>query len=460
MRFRRAIFLIILLASFSGFAQFADRLVIDDNTGSVTMSIAADLDGDQDQDIVAISYTVGHFGWYENLDGNGTFGEPNLIAPLSGGRHVISCDIDGDDDLDLVAASFDPDSILWYENTDGLGSFSGGNLVTDQLDLTQQVRAADLDGDNDLDLVSTSRDDDKLAWYENLDGQGNFGPQILISPSTPSTIGVALADLDGDDDIDVVATANGDKRVYWYENLDGLGNFGDAIIVAEVPEFTGYQHVEVADFDGDLDMDILTVEFGGNTIAWHENIDGQGNFGDKNIISDSFLLPRMGYPADLDRDGDMDVLTCSVETPSSIVGWFENTDGLGTFGSLNIISEEVEQSPRSVFGVDLDGDSDNDVLTSSIQQQTVSWYENLHTLGNDDFQSDDLFIHPNPVYDLLLITSPMEVAQAAIYDLGGRLIDEPEVVENQIDVSFLSSGVYLLKVEVEGNIITKKIIKY
>ena len=170
MYFRCSLLCVTLLLPFAGFGQFAERTLIDDDTGSVSMSTAADLDGDNDLDIIAISYTVGRFGWYENLDGEGTFGEANLIADLAGGRYVVACDVDGDNDLDLVAASFDPDSIWWYENLDGLGSFSEGNLVSNQLDLTQQVRAADLDGDNDLDLVSTSRDDDKLAWYENLDG--------------------------------------------------------------------------------------------------------------------------------------------------------------------------------------------------------------------------------------------------------------------------------------------------
>ena len=281
----------------------------------------------------------------------------------------------------------------------------------------------------------------------------------MISPSTASTIGVALADLDGDDDIDVVATANGDKRVYWYENLDGLGDFSEAIIVVEVPDFTGYQHVEVADFDGDLDMDILTVEFGGNRIAWHENLDGLGNFGERRTISDEFPLPRMGYPIDLDGDDDIDVLACSVETPSSIVGWFENTDGQGAFSVLKIISEDVEQSPRSVFGFDLDGDSDNDVLTSSIQQQTVSWYENLHTLGLDEQTVPDIALHPNPVKDLLQITTPINVEQAVIYDLSGRLVQQYAVVDNQVDVSGLASGVYLLRVEVDGVRFTSRFVK-
>ena len=43
------------------------------------------------------------------------------------------------------------------------------------------VYAADLDQDGDLDMLSASLRDDKIAWYENLDGEGTFGPQRVIS---------------------------------------------------------------------------------------------------------------------------------------------------------------------------------------------------------------------------------------------------------------------------------------
>ena len=43
------------------------------------------------------------------------------------------------------------------------------------------VYAADLDGDGDVDVLSSSLDDDKVAWYENIDGRGSFGPQQIIA---------------------------------------------------------------------------------------------------------------------------------------------------------------------------------------------------------------------------------------------------------------------------------------
>ena len=56
------------------------------------------------------------------------------------------------------------------------------------------VYAADLDGDGDLDVLSASEFDNKIAWYEN-NGTGGFGPQLIISTSASSANSVYAADL-------------------------------------------------------------------------------------------------------------------------------------------------------------------------------------------------------------------------------------------------------------------------
>ena len=66
--------------------------------------------------------------------------------------------------------------IAWYEN-DGSGNFRRPAVITTAADWAQSVFAADVDGDGDLDVLSASSDDDKIAWYENLDGiQAPYGP--------------------------------------------------------------------------------------------------------------------------------------------------------------------------------------------------------------------------------------------------------------------------------------------
>ena len=67
-------------------------------------------------------------------------------------------------------------------------------------DAAHSVFAADLDGDGDQDILSASFDDDKIAWYENTDGMGAFGPPQVITTAAGNALSVFAADLDGEGD--------------------------------------------------------------------------------------------------------------------------------------------------------------------------------------------------------------------------------------------------------------------
>jgi len=64
----------------------------------------------------------------------------------------------------VLLASFG--KIAWYAN-DGTGHFGPQQVITTEADYAQSVYAGDLDGDGDLDVLSASWLDDKIAWYEN-----------------------------------------------------------------------------------------------------------------------------------------------------------------------------------------------------------------------------------------------------------------------------------------------------
>ncbi|MCB9212537.1 MAG: VCBS repeat-containing protein [Alteromonas sp.] len=116
--------------------------------------------------------------------------------------------------------------LAWYENLDGAGTFGVAQVVSSTLTNNRSVAAADLDGDNDLDLVAGSSVAETVTWYENTDGLGTFGPQQIIAGAALAVSCVAVADLDGDDDMDVLAGTNAEDKIVWYENLDGVGTFG------------------------------------------------------------------------------------------------------------------------------------------------------------------------------------------------------------------------------------------
>ena len=62
------------------------------------------------------------------------------------------------------------------------------------------------------------------------------------------------------------------------------------------------------------------------------------------------------------------------------IAWHENL-GEGKFSSQRVITSEAD-SARSVHAADLDGDGDLDVLSASYNDDTIAWYENLFDHGN------------------------------------------------------------------------------
>ena len=375
-----AFFIFFALLYVSVSAQFGPQQIITDDAFAVELVIAVDIDGDGDMDIASASQGSSTIAWQENIDGLGTFGPQQIVSDnLTYTQYVYASDLDNDEDMDLLAYSPTEDLIVWFENLDGEGTFGEQRIISTATDLPKEVVTADLDGDGDEDVISASRYDNTIAWFENLDGLGNFGPIQIISNTAITALSVYASDLDGDGDMDVIGTSNGSKRLYWYENLDGLGTFGPGHIIVETPEFVGFESVFAIDIDGDGDNDVLSGEFGGDALSWYENTDGLGTFGPRQIITSTLITPFMVFSIDLDNDGDADVLSAS-GTDDKVV-WFENTDGLGTFSEEKVITT-LTDNPRSVYAADIDNDGDNDVLSASIADDTIAWYENLTIVLN------------------------------------------------------------------------------
>ena len=355
--------------------QFSEQIISSAADGAQAIFVA-DLDGDGDNDVLSASSLDDKIAWYENIDGLGSFGSQQVItSEADNAQAIFVADLDGDGDNDVLSASWFDDKIAWYENTDGLGSFGFPQIITTGADGAESVFAADLDGDGDIDVFSASWYDNKIAWYENTDGLGNFGPQQIITTAAYGAAYVFAADLDGDGDNDVLSASNG--KIAWYENTNGLGFFGPQRIITT--GVSGAKYVSATDLDGDGDIDVLSASSNDDKIAWYENIDGLGSFGSQQVITSEADNAQAIFVADLDGDGDNDVLSASWFDDK--IAWYENTDGLGSFGFPQIITTGADGA-ESVFAADLDGDGDIDVFSASWYDNKIAWYENTDGLGN------------------------------------------------------------------------------
>ena len=145
------------------------------------------------------------------------------------------------------------------------------------------------------------------------------------------------------------------------------GTFGGQNVIES--SANGAWSVSAADIDGDGDMDVLGASFDDDEIAWYRN-DGNENFTKRASGTDADGAVNV-LAADLDGDGDMDVLSASRNDDK--LAWYQN-DGSENFTELPIST--ASDGVQGLFVADMDGDGDLDVLSASRVDDKVAWYEN------------------------------------------------------------------------------------
>jgi len=237
-----------------------------------------------------------------------------------------------------------------------------------------RVQSGDFDGDGDPDLLTTSSQ--LVAWYENLDGLGTFGDPITIDTNMEQSFNQIVVDLDEDGHEDVIISYFDQDFIAYYRNLGG-GSFAPPQTLAA--GLNTVRGVEPADLDGDGDLDLILGVSNGTGLYWIQQ-ESNGSFGSLIPISTTLSQARTQYAGDIDGDGDLDVISNS--GGSMIMSWFENTNGQGDFSVQHIIEDGGFYEPW--FGLaDLDGDGDLDIFTEKFG--VVLWRENID--GNGTFEN-------------------------------------------------------------------------
>ena len=327
---------------------------------------AIDFDSDGDTDVLATAAFDDAILWFENDGGTAPLFTRHLITDNAEG--VIStllADLDGDGDQDIVAALVRDNTLVWYENdAASLPSFSA-HIITDQASELRAIFVADLDGDNQLDVLAASQKLQGVAWYQNQ-GNGRFIERPITAIQKPS-ISIFSIDIDGDSDLDIIAS-HSDDTVAWYENTGSANGFIEHALPSSINSvFSLY----AADIDNDGDADILSASLFGDAIAWYENDGGSSPQFSEHFISTLVEGANSLSVVDLDADGDLDVLTASIF--DSTIAWYENDGGDFPSFSERVVTN-FAAGAQAVIAADIDLDEDLDLLAASQIDSTIAWY--------------------------------------------------------------------------------------
>jgi uncharacterized coiled-coil protein SlyX len=278
---------------------------------SVGFGIAlGDLDGDDDLDVFVAEQQFLYVVLQNDGQGN--------LTPLSAGPGPASStdvelgDLDGDGDLDAFILIQGTGNMIWLN--DGAGFFSNsGQILGDGASM--RIALGDVDGDGDLDAFVINTDVANSTGLPNEvwqnDGQGNF-TNSGQSLGNGMSMGIALGDMDGDDDLDAFVANRGPNKV-WLN--DGDGNYTDS--TQNLGDSASHD-IALGDLDCDDDLDAFVANGGTDLSTSAPNEvwlnDGAGFF--TNSGESIGLLPSIGVAlGDLDGDDDLDAFVTNVGLP-------------------------------------------------------------------------------------------------------------------------------------------------
>jgi FG-GAP-like repeat len=288
-----------------------------------------------------------------------------LLVPLLGSDVSLDEILGRTPSFDLGSALSEGRSIRRADRIDFLTPQAIGAAVgPDDRPLVANVGIADLDRDGLADVLVADAAANRVTWIRQSPA-GRFSEMTIAD--IPGPAHVTVVDLDRDQDLDVLVASLGvifpnNARigaVMVLEN-DGRQSFQKRIIVERIARVSD---VQAGDLDGDGDLDLAVAQFGydqGET-RWLEN-KGSWQF-------DSHTIQELSGPinaeiADVDRDGDLDIVSLVSQEWEEIYVFVN--DGRGGFSPTRIFGASNEDFGSSwITLVDLDRDDDVDVLYSN-----------------------------------------------------------------------------------------------
>ncbi|MBN1187144.1 MAG: T9SS type A sorting domain-containing protein [Bacteroidales bacterium] len=423
--------------------------------------VFGDIDNDGDIDALTTSdLPDDNKIWLNDGKANYMESENKLVT---GNPGIALADLDNDGDLDVFISRSSgtegiPNKVML---NDGTGSFTG-TLQELGLKGSNDVALDDLDGDGDIDAFVCNH-----RTYQNGEYLHDGQHEVWLNDGTGYFTGsgqdfgdglgtdVELGDIDGDGDTDAIVANNDEdpKNEIWLN--DGNGYFSEGNILSVNFNSNG---VALGDLDGDNDLDLFFANSNSNKVLFNN---GNGTFTDSgqslgNLKTNDIAL------GDLDNDGDLDAFSANREYGVALRNEIWINDGNGFFTNSNL---EIGHGSSWSGGIcDYDSDGDLDIFLMNDGNNEL-WVNNLIVNSVDQYSNVSFFMYPNPASDQLIISfdnTSVQAAKVEIYNIPGKLIfseTNRNAASMVINLSDTSQGIYILRIEANGDIITKKIMK-
>ncbi len=285
----------------------------------------------------------------------------------------------------------------------------------DDLTFIRCVETGDLDSDGDVDVIASDRYGEEIVILLN-DGEGNLEEWgSVFSDGCERNRIVILEDLDGDGLLDIASASYAGAAVFLNAGFDG--DWLGFEPVAVYPSGFSPHWIDAADLDLDGDLDLLIADFGETDMetGWHAFLNnGDGTFA-------TGIETILGYNArcisingtDLDGDGYPEIMIAGARLNGGFIHVFDNAgiDSNGDWlGSDYSVSIPVTYGACSIRAFDREHDGDMDLVVAHRSQPELSF------LVNDG--SGGLVLETMVVQTSIELAQPVEIDGDGVTDIA------------------------------------------
>lgn len=317
--------------------------------------VVEDFNNDQLLDILVASSEDNSVRLFSN-GGGASFNETLVSDQLTGVRYIARCDLPGAVYPDFVAGVTEANQVLLFQNNEN-NTFSS-SIIDDDLPGADAVNCANLDQDQELEILSISRIEDNIYSQEINDPSA----KKLIANTRDGYVTARAFTLKTNEPPLILTQSFFENRNLIYSPQQS--NQED-VIWEDFPE--GAYFVEKGDLDNDGDEDLVYAAFREGKVYWAEN---QTNNHSIHVIFDGVDGPQSVTTADVDEDGDLDVISAGAWDDSF---WLHENTGKGQFITFRITSTANNAARTAV--ADLNGDGRLDIIGTSGLDDSVKWFD-------------------------------------------------------------------------------------
>lgn len=298
---------------------------------------------------------------------------------------VSICDFDGDGKSDIVVTNNQSDSISVYANTGSYGVVSFAtklDYATGQYPIG--ICTGDMDGDGKADIAVINSVSNTISVFRNTSTISNISFASKIDFSTGLTpYNVSIGDLDGDGKPDLVVANWNDASISVFKNTSTFGLISFAPKVNYVCE-SGTIDISIGDLNGDSKPDLAVANYFSNTVSILRNNSTYGLISFAPIVNfPSGARPNNISIGDLDDDGKPDLVTANRD--DNTISVFKNISTIGTLSFATKVDYATGVTPYYGTIGDVDGDGNPDIIVANYNSGTVSAFKNISTSGNITF---------------------------------------------------------------------------